>query len=146
MIARYREGSIPNAPSAPPSGADLDRLGATVAERLDAWDLSGALDEIWNVVRALNRYVEEQAPWQLAKDPARARELDETLYNLADGLRAVAVALAAYLPETAPLILAALAQPAELSWDNVAYGRTAAADGIVPAQPLFPRVEAEAVA
>jgi methionyl-tRNA synthetase len=146
MIARYRGGSIPDAPSSAPPGADLDRLGATVAERLDAWDLSGGLDEIWNVVRALNRYVEDQAPWQLAKDPARARELDETLYNLADGLRALAVALAAYLPETAPRILAAFGQSGDLAWENVAYGRTVAADGIEPAQPLFPRVEAEAVA
>ena len=55
----------------------------------------------------------------------------------------VAIAVAAYLPETAPRILAALGQPDDLAWEGVAYGRTAAAEGVSPAEPLFPRVELE---
>jgi len=145
MLARYRDGRIPDAPAESAVAGLLDRLGAAVADRLDAWDLTGALEEIWEVVRALNRHVEERAPWQLAKDPARAAELDATLYELVDGLRAVAVAVAAYLPEAAPRILAALGQPGDLGWENVAAGRTAAAAGIDAAQPLFPRVESEAL-
>ena len=57
----------------------------------------------------LNRHVEQTAPWELAKDEPRADELDRVLYELADGLRAVAVALAAFVPETAERILAASA-------------------------------------
>jgi methionyl-tRNA synthetase len=57
-------------------------------------------------------------------------------------VRAVAVALSPYLPETAPLILEALGQTVDLSWENVAADRTGLADGIEPAPPLFPRVEA----
>jgi methionyl-tRNA synthetase len=53
----------------------------------------------------------------------------------------VAVALAPYLPETAPRILEALRQPPELAWSGIRNGGTAAAEGIEPAPPLFPRVE-----
>ena len=143
MINRYRGGTLAAAPWDSPFQAELEQLGRDVPERLDQYDLSGALEAIWVVIRSLNRYVEERAPWQLAKDPAKADELDRTLYDLADGLRAVAVALAAYLPETAARILAALGQPDELGWDGVAYGRTTAADAIEAAEPLFPRVELE---
>ena len=143
MINRYRGGTLAAAPWDSPFQAELEQLGRDVLERLDQYDLSGALEAIWVVIRSLNRYVEERAPWQLAKDPAKADELDRTLYDLADGLRAVAVALAAYLPETAARILAALGQPDELGWDGVAYGRTTAADAIEAAEPLFPRVELE---
>jgi methionyl-tRNA synthetase len=146
MIARYRDGRLAGAAWESPLRAEVDALGRSVPELLDAYDLSGALEEIWTVVRALNRYVEERAPWQLAKDEAKAEELDRTLYDLADGLRAVAIAVASYLPETAPRILRALGQPEDLVWDGVAYGRTHAVDGIVAAEPLFPRVELPAAA
>jgi methionyl-tRNA synthetase len=111
MIARYREGRIVPAPWESPFRAELAELAREVPERLDKYDLSGALEAIWIVIRSLNRYVEERAPWQLAKDTTKSEELDRTLYDLADGLRAVAIALAAYLPETAPRILSALGQP-----------------------------------
>jgi methionyl-tRNA synthetase len=49
-------------------------------------------------VRRLNRYVEEQAPWQLAKDPERAADLDRVLRTLAEGLRVVTVLLSPWIP------------------------------------------------
>jgi methionyl-tRNA synthetase len=147
MIARYRRGSLQAVPS-PDSqiAAILAPLGADVAARLDAFDLTGALERIWEIVRALNRHVEATSPWQLAKDESRADELDRVLYDLVDGLRATAVALAAYLPDTSARILEALGQPVELEWDEVAYGRTRAVEGLEPAQPLFPRVDEPAPA
>jgi len=143
MLARYGDGRIPDAAWGSPFRTQLDALAREVPARLDEWDLSGALEAIWDVVRSLNRYVEERAPWQLAKDDERREELDRTLYDLADGLRAVAVALSSFLPDTAGRILASLRQPGDLGWEHVAYGRTVAADGVEPAQPLFPRVELE---
>jgi methionyl-tRNA synthetase len=146
MVARYREGRIPAAGPSSPFRAQLDELGPTVAARLDRFDLSGALDEIWHLVRALNRYVEAQAPWQLAKDEANAAELDRTLFDLTDGLRVVAIALAPYLPETAPRILASLGQSPDVTWDRVRYGLTEPVGGIEPAAPLFPRVDSPVAA
>ena len=92
-------------------------------------------------MRWLNRHVENTAPWQLAKDEARADELDAVLYDLVDGVRAVAVALSSYLPQTAPQILEALGQPVELALERIAYGVTPKTDGIAAAAPLFPRVD-----
>jgi methionyl-tRNA synthetase len=141
MIARYRDGRV--APGRPNEelGGLLEHLRAKLVERFDAWDLTGGLEDIWEIVRWLNKHVESTAPWQLAKDEAQAGELDAVLYDLADGLRAVTVALSPYLPDTAPQILAALQQPVELGLDRIAYGLTPETAGITAAAPLFPRVD-----
>jgi len=144
MIARYRDGAV--SPAATQGPVDLDALREDVAVRLDNWDLSGALDAIWAVVRDLNRYVEASAPWQLAKDASRADELDAALYHLVDGIAGIAVAVAAYLPETAPRILAALRQPASLEWSRIRNGSAGAVTGIDASPPLFPRVDLPAAA
>jgi methionyl-tRNA synthetase len=117
-----------------------------VPTRLDVFDVTGAVDVIWDLVRSLNKHVEETKPWELAKDEARSADLDRVLYDLADGLRVAAIALSAYLPRTAPQILHALRQSDDLAWENVQAGRTVPVDGIEPATPLFPRVDASTTA
>lgn len=144
MVARFRGGTIPEAENA--LADEIASVARRVPEQLDAWDLTGALETVWELVRRLNRYVEEQKPWEQAKDESLNATLDESLYTLADGLRAAAVALSAYLPDSAPRILEALGQSTDLSWENVAPGLTRAAGGIEPAPPLFPRIEATAAA
>jgi len=144
MVARYRDGTLPVVAGTKELASELDGLPPKVAERLDAYDLTGGLDEIWEVVRALNRHVEQNAPWELAKEDARAGELDRVLFDLVDGLRVLAIVLSPYLPDTAPRILAALGQDESLDWEGARSGRTRGADGIAPAQPLFPRVDAPA--
>jgi methionyl-tRNA synthetase len=139
MIAQYRSGSLRRGDGEPP--LDFEALATDVAARLDRFDVTGALDAIWDGVRGLNQYVTAEAPWQLAKDEASAARLDGVLYNLVDGLTALAVALSAFLPETAPLILAALNQPADLAWERVRNGVAEEVDGIAAAKPLFPRIE-----
>ena len=147
MIARYRGGAltVPAAVS-PELVAAADELRAAVPAALDRYDITTGLDRIWEYVRGLNRHVEQTKPWELAKDDARAADLDRALYELADGLRVAAVALAAYTPDTSARILAALRQPASLEWDGVAAGRAGAADGIDAAAPLFPRIDAATAA
>jgi methionyl-tRNA synthetase len=144
MVARYREGTLPVVAGTPELGSELDGLADKVAARLDAYDLTGGLDEIWEVVRALNRHVEQNAPWELAKDEARSADLDRVLFDLADGLRVLAIVLAPYLPETSPRILAALGQDEGLALGSARSGQTSGAEGIRPADPLFPRVDAPA--
>jgi methionyl-tRNA synthetase len=146
MIARYRAGRLRVAEVSPDLANTISQLQVNVAARLVEFDLSGALEDIWEFVRRLNRHVEQSAPWELAKDDARSGELDRVLYELADGLRAVAIALAAYIPDTSAQILEALRQSPDLAWDRVAPGRTTAVESIEPASPLFPRVEAPGAA
>ena len=88
----------------------------------------------------------DSTPGDDAEIVARARELDAVLYDLADGLVAVAIALAPYLPETAPRILEALHQPEDLDWNRIANGTASPADGIGAAAPLFPRIEPQELA
>ena len=76
-------------------------------------------------MRRLNRYVEEEAPWKLAKDEAQAERLDGVLHGLAAGLRLVALALYPVTPGTAIEILRRLGQPhepADLLLDRGALG------------------------
>jgi methionyl-tRNA synthetase len=131
-------------------GGELARAAAALHDELpglfDRFEVTAALDRIWDHVRRLNRYVEQTKPWELARDAGRADELGRVLHDLADGLRVTAVALAAFVPETSARILAALGQPHEVAWENVAPGRTLAATGIEPSEPLFPRVDAPATA
>jgi methionyl-tRNA synthetase len=142
MIARFRGGRLPAQPGTTTQLEDeIAALASGASAAIDAFDITGAIDQAWSLVRTLNRYVTDNKPWELAKDDAKATQLDQVLFDLADGIRAVAVALAAYLPETAPKILDALGQPHELGWSEVAYGRLRPADGIEPAAPLFPRIE-----
>jgi methionyl-tRNA synthetase len=146
MIARYRQGQLRPAPVSEDRSEELARAKEEVAARLNEFDITGALELVWELVRSLNRRVEQTAPWELAKDETRAAELDRVLYELGDGLRAIAVALAAFVPETSERILAALGQPPDPAWEGVAAGKAVAASGITPAEPLFPRVDAPTAA
>jgi methionyl-tRNA synthetase len=142
MLVKYRGGALPRGRATSDEvAAAIARVHEGVPQLVDAFDLTGAIDLAWSLVRELNRYVTEQAPWTLAKDEASADRLDQVLHDLADGLRAAAVALWAYLPETTPRILAALGQPDSVDWELAGPGRLEPADGIVAAQPLFPRIE-----
>src|SRR5688500_17489776 len=108
MIARYRDGIVPEADVDPALTPDFDGLAGEVGDLRDRGEITQALDRIWQRVRRLNRYVEERAPWQLAKDPEHATALDATLRSLAEGIRAVTVLLHPYMPETAAKLLEAL--------------------------------------
>jgi methionyl-tRNA synthetase len=148
MISRFLAGDVAvGATDRSPVRALLDGLGDELAARLDLYDLTGALERIWEVVRGLNRHVEAQAPWKLAEDVRHREELESTLYDLADGIRVVAVALASYLPQTSARILEALnCDPTDIEWERVGYGLTPALAGIAPTSPLFPRIDAPTTA
>ncbi len=121
MITRYRDGAVAAGPLDPVLADDFAGLSGRVQAHIDRAELTLALDEIWQRVRRLNRYVEEQAPWRLAKDDAGAAELDLVLRTLAEGLRTVTVLLSPYLPAAADTLLEALGAP-ELSLDGADFG------------------------
>ena len=137
MIVRYREGRVPEGRNA------LEPVHESVAARLDAVDLSGALEQIWTLVRSANRYVEEQQPWVLARsdEPEQVRALDDALYTLADTVRSLGVMLYPYIPASAEKILAAVGDPGGFAWERAALGTLAAGSEVHQPEPLFPRVE-----
>ena len=137
MVGRYRDGTVPDVEVDPALAGDFDGLAERVAERIDRVELTAALDDIWQRVRRLNRYVEEQAPWQLAKDPDRTADLDRVLRTLAEGLRVVTVLLSAWIPGAAEKLLEALGTP-DLSLDGATFG-AGTIGAVAPLQPLFPK-------
>jgi len=141
MIARYRDGAVPKAEPAAELIADFGNLDERVCELLDAVDLTGALEEIWQWVRRLNRYVQDEEPWKLAKDEANADHLDQVLYSLAEGLRSVSVLLHPYMPDTTGRLLQALGQD-EREMDSAAFGSRPGGARVGDLSPLFPRIEA----
>ena len=114
MIGKYRDGAIPQAG---PEGealaavaAEGEAMVARSAEQYADLDVTAALDTIWEFVRRLNRLVEEEAPWKLAKDEAQAARLDAVLNGLAAGLRLVALAVYPVIPATAVEVLRRIGQ------------------------------------
>jgi methionyl-tRNA synthetase len=145
MVGRYRDGRVPEAAPSAALAGDFDGLADAVGARLDRAELTLALEEIWSRVRRLNRYVEEQAPWNLAKDDAQSGRLDEVLYSLAEGLRVVTVLLYPYVPDSAGRLLEALGQrdPDAPALDGARFGARAGGARIEPLPQLFPKVEPE---
>jgi methionyl-tRNA synthetase len=137
MIGRYRGGALPAGEIDGALVPDFAGLEGLVRGHLDRAELTPALDEIWQRVRRLNRYVEEQAPWQLAKEPGREGDLDRVLRTLAEGLRSVTVLLWPYLPTSAERLLAALGAP------DLALARARLGGGAIgpveQIEPLFPK-------
>jgi len=153
MIGRYRDGAIP----APDQTSDLERplhelaaqLPAAVSDALDAYDPQTALEAIWELVTRTNKYVEESAPWTLAKqartgDAEADGRLSTTLYTLAESLRLIATLLDPLLPSTARKIRQQLGLSAEEheAWRaRLQWGRTAAGTQVSRAEPIFPKLE-----
>jgi methionyl-tRNA synthetase len=141
MVVKYRDGAVPAVDAFDLAG-DFDGLAAAVAAHIDRGELTQALEAIWVRVRRLNRYVEEQAPWKLAKEDALQGQLDVALATLVEGLRTVTVLLTPYLPVTSAALLGALGAPDD-SWAAAAFG----AGGVTQVEkvpPLFPKHDAAA--
>jgi methionyl-tRNA synthetase len=138
MIDRYRDGTVPAVDVDPALQADFEGLREEVESLLDRAEITQALERIWQRVRRLNRYVEERAPWQLAKDEAKAAELDATLRSLAEGLRVVTVLLAPYIPETAEKLLRAL-EADDLALEGAVFGANPGGTHVEKLPPLFPK-------
>ncbi len=133
-----------------PVEPELVALSTEVAQaydhRFDSLDFTGALEHVWELVRALNRYVETRAPWVLAKsdDPARRRGARRpTLATLCEGVRALAVLLWPYLPSRAPLILAAVGEEAgDVAFERAVIGSGSGRTVDTSGGSLFPRIDA----
>jgi methionyl-tRNA synthetase len=146
MINRYREGRVPNYDGfhLVPADADL-RSDAVVVEYREAVAQFAphlALQAVWKLVQRANQYVEENAPWKLAKDPAQAKRLDVVLGLLAESVRRLSVLVQAALPFTAEKIRAQLQlTPGPVRIEEALFGNPLHGHAIGKPEPLFPRLE-----
>ena len=138
MLNKYRGGQVPAASRE--LEADTAQAVAAARSSLEASDLQEALVAIWNLVNRANLYVEQTAPFRLAKDPAQSARLDEVLYNLVEICRILAVMLNPFMPQASAKIWAQLNLPAgTLPWSLTAWGGLQPGHQVGAPQPLFPR-------
>ncbi len=142
MVDRYLGGDLPRRPN-PEKDFFPQKVAARTADisaRMEALDFSGALGVIWAVVGELNQYVNDQAPWKLAKtDPEKVKLV---LFDLVWSLRIVTSWIEPFMPQTGAKIWAQLgvrAYPAPLTADDVLAGARIGSGKIQKAPPLFPR-------
>ena len=152
MLGRYLDGEVPRAPSDDElEGADR-RLTDAYSEALagmgravDVFSPSEALKSAWTFVRKANAYVEEVAPWKLAKEAARRRRLEVVLYNLAESLRLIALLTFPATPRASQelwrrLGIDSLIERSTLG-EHGRWGLLAAGSSTTVGDALFPRLE-----
>jgi len=145
MMGRYRKGEVPHPGATDPLDDDLrataEKAVAAYRERMDGLALNEALAEIWKLVGRANRYVEECAPWTLAKSPDKASRLDSVLYNLAETVRLISVAVLPFMPARAGQIREQLGVGSKMGLlsEEISWGGMAAGTKIGQVTPLFPR-------
>jgi methionyl-tRNA synthetase len=137
MVSRYRDGVVPRSAPDPVLSADFDGIVERVSGLLDEAQISQALEEIWTLVRRLNRYVEETQPWVLAKDEGDADRLDQVLYGLIEGLRILTLLLHPYLPNSTATLLGALGED---GLELADFGSGAGGGSVEKIEPLFPKL------
>jgi methionyl-tRNA synthetase len=137
MLKRYRNGFVP--PVANDLAPDAQRAITESRACLDQNHLQRALQSIWALITRANQYIEQTAPFKLAKDPAQAKRLDEILYSLAEACRILAVLLWPFLPGTASKIYAQLGLPGAPDKFSLAqWGGLKGGESIGTPAPLFP--------
>ncbi|MBR0447663.1 MAG: methionine--tRNA ligase [Clostridia bacterium] len=147
MTNKYFDGKV-NKPAAQDAlGQELaDACADTIKKyyaQMDTWHNADAAETVMNLAKRCNKYIDETAPWALAKDEANREQLEAVLYNLLDCIRVLGILLTPFMPETGAAIHAQL-QVAEsvTDMDAAVFG---AADGyaVGTPSPLFARIDAD---
>jgi methionyl-tRNA synthetase len=149
MVDKYFGGALPACACAPsPHDNDLAAMAtdmiAKVEDHFDNLRFSEALAETWRVIGRANKYIDENAPWVLAKDESRHAELANILYHLAETLRIVSVAIAPVMPSTPGIVRAQLNinDPALTAWESAKqFGLLPREVRVEKGAAAFPRAE-----
>ncbi|BCR05136.1 methionine--tRNA ligase [Desulfuromonas versatilis] len=148
MVHKYFGGTLPVPGPATAMDQDFCRRFPEAAKTVDGFmdelAFNKALQAIWELVGAANKYIDDTAPWALAKDPDQRERLGTVMYNLAEAVFCIARLVAPFMPDTAAKMLETLGtpeavpQPVGSPWGQLKSGTV-----IEKAAPLFPRIESE---
>lgn len=121
----------------------------TFADDMNNMKISHAIKAVWAFISRANKYIDETAPWALAKDESKKQELANTMYNLVEALRIISGLIYPYMPTTAGKLWQQLNLPGTIEELRLAdiekWGGTPVNMHIGQAQQLFPRIEVEKV-
>jgi methionyl-tRNA synthetase len=143
MIRQYRDGVIPAAAATEIHGLATQTI-AQVRAAYDAFEFSKALESVWALISAVDKYIVQQAPWKQVKG-APPERLNETLYTAAEALRIVTALLAPVLPQSTDKIWSQLGMKtplASLRLDSLQWGGLEAGQAIGEIAAVFPRLDA----
>jgi methionyl-tRNA synthetase len=144
MIQQYRNGVIPGG-AADAAIVEITTNATTAAlAAYDAFEFSRALEQIWGVIAAVDKFIVERAPWKLAKDPTQSAKLDQTLYTCAEALRVICALASPVLPHTTQAIwkqLGFIVPIADLTVASLAWGELHAGQRIGEISGVFPRLD-----
>ena len=151
MVGKFQQGVVlaPEGRSAIDASLIEDAM-ATVkifADDMNNMKISHAIKSVWAFISRANKYIDETAPWALAKDESKKQELANVMYNLVEALRIISGMIFPYMPTTAGKLWQQLNLPGTIEQlrlaDIEAWGGTPAGMHIGEAQQLFPRIEVE---
>ncbi len=147
MVEKYFGGTIPAEREAGEFDDDLKALAlqtkGDAEKELDKFNYSIALTNIWKLVSRTNKYIDETAPWALAKDESNKARLAEVMYNLCECIRMVSVLIAPFMPYTAEEIRKQIGVSADFSWDESGIFGKEATYTVSKGGIIFPRIDLE---
>ena len=147
MVNKYFGGTIPTERTAGEFDDDLIALATATKAKVEAYademQFSQALTELWALISRTNKYIDETAPWVLAKDEADRARLAAVMYNLCEAIRIISILVSPFLPHTAPKIQAQLGAPADvLSWEQAGeWGLLPDGFSVQKGEIIFPRID-----
>lgn len=149
MVEKYFGGTLPTDRESGEFDDDLIKtateLRAKVDDFIDKTQLNNALAEIFKVVSRANKYIDETAPWVIAKDETKRARLATVLYNLLDTIRIVATLLSAFMPTTMPKALEQIGACEKCAtYENAdKFGALPADVTVKKGEALFPRIDVD---
>ena len=147
MVEKYFDGKLIEERESDPLDEELVGMAASLRDRyekeMDHFGTQAAATEIFKVLSRANKYVDETAPWVLARDPEKKPRLATVLYNLLEALRICVVLLQPYMPETCVKAFDQIGAPeAVRTWESAAeFGALPADVKVVKGDTLFPRID-----
>ena len=149
MVEKYFGGTLPTQRLDTDADDDLKQMVSTLRDRYEAemehFQFQNALEQIFKTIQRANKYIDENAPWTLAKDPANRARLAAVMYNLLETVRICAVLLTPFIPDSAEKIFDQIgACPCCRTWEKANVWGSLRPDVTVhKGEALFPRIDAE---
>lgn len=149
MVEKYFGGTLPTERLDTNADDDLKQMVSTLRDRYEAemehFQFQNALEQVFKTIQRANKYIDENAPWTLAKDPANRARLATVMYNLLETIRICAVLLTPFIPDSAEKIFDQIgACPCCRTWEKANVWGSLRPDVTVhKGEALFPRIDAE---
>ena len=149
MVEKYFGGTLPTERESSDADCDLKQMASTLRDRyeteMEHFQFQNALEQVFKTIQRANKYIDENAPWTLAKDPANRARLATVMYNLLETVRICAVLLTPFIPDSAEKIFDQIgACPCCRTWEKANVWGSLRPDVTVhKGEALFPRIDAE---